>query len=206
MIGPRFTNIHGTLDIPSRFPRFTLPRNIIQLSRVSRTIKFASSWLSTSRCITCWHALLSIVAWLLNSETGCRYSLSELTAWPPFTWTEHRNASHSTWQVDYQHATLLMFPAGGAPALSSVSFTSHLDSCEVNSGIKVYTMQWVMSIRYIKSFYIYIQGLSWWLKIFNSFDTNTFKAAQSNEIMKSSNPKKSFQPSLYTLLTLQHTY
>ena len=51
--------------------------------------------------------------------------------------------------------------------------------------MKVYTMQWLMSIRYIKTFYAYIQGLGWWLKIFKSIDSNTFKAAQSNENMKS---------------------
>ena len=65
--------------------------------------------------------------------------------------------------------------------------------CGVNSDIKVHTMQLIMNIRYIKSFYIYIQGLSWWCTIFNPLDTNTFKAAQSNEIVKSSNPKQFFR-------------
>ena len=59
---------------------------------------------------------------------------------------------------------------------------------EVNSEIKVYTMPSVMSITYISSFYVYIQGLSWWLKIFNSIDINTLKAAQSNESIKSPHP------------------
>ena len=38
----------------------------------------------------------------------------------------------------------------------------------------------------MKSFYIYIEGLSWWLTVFNSLDTNAFKAAQFNEIIVAS--------------------
>ena len=35
-----------------------------------------------------------------------------------------------------------------------------------------------------------MQGFSWWLKIFNSIDINTFKAAQANESIESLNPKQ----------------
>ena len=52
-----------------------------------------------------------------------------------------------------------------------------------------------------------MQGLSSWLKIFNSLDTNTFKAGQPNESIKSSNPKQIFHSTypahiLVPLLTL----
>ena len=39
--------------------------------------------------------------------------------------------------------------------------------CEVNSDVKMYTMLWVICERFIKSFYIYMQGSE-------SVDTNTF--------------------------------
>ena len=46
---------------------------------------------------------------------------------------------------------------------------------EVNSEIKVYTMQYVMSTWYVKSFYIDMKGFTCWFRISNSIDTNTLK-------------------------------
>ena len=47
-----------------------------------------------------------------------------------------------------------------------------------------------MSTRYIKSFHIDMQGLTCWFKISNLIDTNTLKAAQSDENIRSSKSKQ----------------
>ena len=76
---------------------------------------------------------------------------------------------------------------------------------KVNSEIKVYTMQKVMSTRYIKSFYINLQGFTCWFRISNSIYTNTLKAEFDENIKSSKSRQLSRFYSAYLSYILVHS-